>query len=105
MEREGMADGRPRRWRPSVSTGCLGAGVVLTVLSYLWPAGGGGREAVVTLLGLCLLGVWAGAWIDRRRLQQEMRQQALYDPLTSSPTARCSSTVWTMPSPAPSVGA
>jgi len=85
MEREGMADGRPRRWRPSVSTGCLGAGVVLTVLSYLWPAGGGGREAVVTLLGLCLLGVWAGAWIDRRRLQQEMRQQALYDPLTELP--------------------
>src|SRR5712691_8618493 len=80
-----MADGGLRRWRPSVSTGCLGAGVALTVLSYLWPAGGWGKGAVVTFLGLCLLGVWAGAWIDRRRLEQEMRQQALYDPLTELP--------------------
>src|SRR5439155_621135 len=80
-----MADRGLRRWRPSVSTMFLGAGVALTVLSYLWPAGGWGKGAAVTFLGLCLVGVWAGARMDRRRLEREIRQQALYDPLTQLP--------------------
>jgi len=80
-----MADRGLRRLRPSVSTGFLGAGVALTVLSYLWPAGGWGKGAALTFLGICLVGVWAGARMDRRRLEREMRQQALYDPLTQLP--------------------
>jgi diguanylate cyclase (GGDEF)-like protein len=80
-----MAEGGVRRWF-GPPTWCLAAGVILTALYYLLPGGGWAKGAIVASLSACLLvAVSAGARFDRRRLEEKIRHQALYDPLTELP--------------------
>src|SRR2546422_9866168 len=79
-----MGEGGGRRWF-GPSTWCLAAGGALTALYYLSP-GGWSRSVVVASLSACLLvAVSAGPRFDRRRLEEKIRHQALYDPLTGLP--------------------
>src|SRR5438132_1059971 len=79
-----MAEGGSGRWRFSPSTWCLAGGVAVAALYFLLPGGAWGKSAVVASLPVCMLSVWAGARIERRRLEERVRHQAMYDPLTDS---------------------